>query len=41
MVVDGAKDLRHKRSLVHADIYDYSSRGVKSDLQTSNILLLL
>ena len=32
MVVDGVKDLRHERSLVHADIYDYRSRGVKSQI---------
>ena len=32
MVVDGAKDLHHTHSLVHADICDYRSRGVKGQI---------
>ena len=42
MVVDGVKDLCHKRSLLRTDIYNCHSHGVKSDfLQTSNISWLL
>ena len=32
MVVDGVKDLHHKHSLAHTDIYNYRSCGVKAQI---------
>ena len=32
MAVDGVKDLHQVHSFVHADIYDYRSRGVKGQI---------
>ena len=32
MVADGVKDLHHEHLLVHADIYNYRSRGVKGQI---------
>ena len=32
MVVDGVKGLHHVHLLVHADSYDYRSRGVKGQI---------
>ena len=32
VVVDGVTDLHHEHSLTHADVDDYRSRGVKTQI---------